>query len=63
MNSLGRQPTGKRQKPFDPAGVARFSASPLWVNTHGYPCLAASRPEIQWQSQAAVHGDQSLRAA
>ena len=38
---------GKRQNTFDPAGVARFFNIPPWVRTHGYSCLAASRPEIR----------------
>ena len=47
MNSRGRQPTVKREKTFDPVGVAHFCSIPPWVCTHGYSCLAASRLAVQ----------------
>ena len=44
MNSRGRQPTDQGQNIFDPVEVARRIGIRLWVKTHGYSCLAASRP-------------------
>ena len=47
MNSRGREPTGRQKSIFDPEGVAPSSDIPPWVFTHGYSCLAASRPDVR----------------
>jgi len=46
VNSRGREPTEQAENVFDPAGVVLFSPPSSWVATHGYSCLAASRPEF-----------------
>ena len=67
MNSRGRQPTVQRGNIFDPVGVAPFFNHSTVDFTHGYSCLAASRPQTRGQCQrcpdsmpqAAPRGDES----